>query len=247
MRRAKSTFALPSIVALGLSATAVMADANQPKITPFAEATMIIEFNSTDEDIGIQFFLDAEGWDLVRILDPNGKEIFRSGANSRLERQGGGTELFLESVEPTLDELSIQRFFHRFPRGRYSFIGRTPEGERLLSTALFTHRIPAGPEILMPLAPEEEDECAESVPLPVDIAWNAVTTSITGNPLDIVGYQVIVEQGDREFNITLPPDVTTVTVPQGFLQQGEEAAFEILAIEAGGNQTISESCFVTAD
>jgi hypothetical protein len=224
MRRAKLT----SIVALGLCATGVTVSADQLTTTPFAEASMIIEFNSTDEDLGIQFFLDAEGWDRVRILDPNGREIFQSDANSRLERQGGGTELFLESVEPTLDELSIERFFNRFPRGRYTFIGRTPEGERLLSTTLFTHRIPAGPEILVPLAPAEEDECAENVPLPVDIAWNAVTTSITGNPIDIIGYQVIVEQGDREFNITLPADVTTVTVPQGFLQAGEEAAFEIL-------------------
>jgi hypothetical protein len=34
-------------------------------------------------------------------------------------------------------------------------------------------------------------------------------------------------------------------VPAEFLSPGTEYAFEVLAIEEGGNQTITESCFVT--
>jgi hypothetical protein len=42
--------------------------------------------------------------------------------------QGGGTEMFVESNEPTLDELSLEEFFEIFPEGTYRFAGRTPEG-----------------------------------------------------------------------------------------------------------------------
>jgi hypothetical protein len=38
-----------------------------------------------------------------------------------------------------------------------------------------------------------------------------------------------------------------VTVPNELLEPGTEYTFEVLAIEEGGNQTITEGCFVTAD
>jgi hypothetical protein len=38
-----------------------------------------------------------------------------------------------------------------------------------------------------------------------------------------------------------------VTVPAELLEPGTEYGFEVLAIEEGGNQTITESCLVTAD
>jgi len=40
---------------------------------------------------------------------------------------------------------------------------------------------------------------------------------------------------------------TQITVPGESLSPGAEQSFEILAIEAGGNQTITEGCFVTAE
>jgi hypothetical protein len=213
---------------------------------PFEAATMIIEFNSTDRDIGIQFFLDVEGWEAIGIRDPNNREIFRSTAKSELLGLGGGTELFLESFEPEFPDITFRDFFERFPKGTYTFIGHTPDGTPLRSTALFTHRIPEGPQIVMPNI--TEDECAENVPLPVDIAWNPVTTTIFDDPVTIRNYQVIVERNGREvFNVLMPPGVTTVTVPQGILRPGQEVSFEVLAIETGGNQTITESCLVTAD
>jgi hypothetical protein len=111
----------------------------------------------------------------------------------------------------------------------------------LESVAEFTHNIPAGPEIVMP-ATGAADECARNVPIPVVIAWNDVTTSIKGEPLEIVGYEVIV--GENIFDVRL--EGTMVTVPSELLQPGTEYKFEILAIEKGGNQTITETCFVTA-
>jgi len=217
-------------------------DKQKHEQVPFEAARLIIEFNSTDEDIGVQFFLDVDSWKSVKILNPRGQKIFDAQASANLLRQGGGTELFLESNEPTLDELSIDEFFELFPEGTYRFIGRTPDGDKLVGAAKFTHNIPAGPEIVMPQLPAN-GECAENVPLPVVMAWNDVTTSIEGKPLDVVRYEVIV--GEDIFDVHL--EGTMVTVPAGLLKPGTEYQFEVLAIEAGGNQTITESCLVTAD
>jgi len=183
----------------------------------------------------------------VRILDPFGKEIYQSTARGRLLEQGGGKELFVESVEPELVELPLEAFFAIFPAGTYTFVGRSPDGERLVSTAEFTHDIPAGPEIVMPAGAGGE-ECAENVPIPAVIAWNDVSTTIDGEPIDIVRYQVIVEHEDLEFSVFLDADGgTSVTVPSEFLTAGTDYIFEVLASEEGGNQTISEGCFATSD
>jgi hypothetical protein len=38
---------------------------------PFADAEVFFEFNTTDNDLGLQVFLDAEGWRQVKISDPD--------------------------------------------------------------------------------------------------------------------------------------------------------------------------------
>jgi len=60
-------------------------------------------------------------------------------------------------------------------------------------------------------------------------------------PITIVGYQVIV----GTFQVTVPATQLSVTVSPEFvvsLPSGPNA-FEVLAIEAGGNQTITEGSF----
>jgi hypothetical protein len=142
-------------------------------------------------------------------------------------------------------------FFATFPAGIYRFEGHTLEGVRLHGNAVFTHVIPAGPEITLPV-PAGEHECTANVPIPAVIAWNDVTTNIKGAPLevDVDRYEVIVESDNEDaiFDVHLPPDSPTmVTVASEFLEPGREYAFEVLAIEAGGNQTIREGCFQTAN
>jgi hypothetical protein len=93
-----------------------------------------------------------------------------------------------------------------------------------------------------------QGECARDVAIPTVIAWEAVTTDFFGEPLEIVEYEVIVEGEDSNFDVHLPAKVgTQVTVPAELLEPGTEYKYEVLAIEEGGNQTISETCFVTAD
>jgi hypothetical protein len=217
------------------------------KNIPLSAATMIIEYNASAEDIGIQFFLDSEGWQEIDIFDPAGHVIFGAETEGRLTRQGGGTELFLESVEPPLAEVPIEKFFRRFPQGVYKFQGRDNSGNRLTGQANFTHDIPAGPEMLMPV-PAAGAECAEDVSARgAVIAWNPVTQSIGGDPLKIVRYEVIVENDDLNFDVKFPAETgTMLTVSAELLQPGTDYIGEVLAIEASGNQTITEFCFTTA-
>lgn len=242
------------IASIGLSAGAILlAVTTSPfawgasrRAEPFEATTMIIEFNSTDQDIGVQFFVDSEGWTSVEITDPFGQEIFGTEAEGRLFSQGGGSELFLESVEPELSDLSIEQFFRRFPAGIYGVHGVTTEGKKTAGKAVFTHAIPAGPEVTAPVSKGRVD-CASNVPIPVVIAWNPVTTSIFGDPIDIKGYEVIVEGEDSNFDVHIPASAgTALTISPESLVPGADYVFEILAIEQGGNQTITEGCFSTA-
>jgi hypothetical protein len=152
----------------------------------------------------------------------------------------------MESVEPTLDEVPLAVFFNRFPEGTYTFRGRSPEGVKLAGRAEFTHVLPAGPVLVTPV-PMRDEECATDVAIPTLIAWEPVTTTFFGEPLDVTGYEVIIEGEDSTFDVHIPASAgTQITVPAEVLHPGTEYAYEVLAIEEGGNQTISETCFVTA-
>jgi hypothetical protein len=236
-------------IALAAVATAPVTVANAgptANAIPLEASTMIIEYNASAEDIGVQFFLDSEGWRTVEIFDPSGVEIFSADTSGILTRQGGGTELFLESVEPEIVDLPIRRFFNRFPEGTYKFRARNNAGDLLVGSAEFSHDLPAGPALITPV-PASGAECARRVPLPVVIAWNPVTRSIHGEPLNIVGYELIVENDDDvNFDVKFPANILELTVPNGLLKPGTDYIFEVLAVEEGGNQTITEGCFRTA-
>jgi hypothetical protein len=196
------------------------------------DATMIIELNSTDRDAGIQVFLDGEPWKSMKILRPNGKKLLKVKAKGRL-KGFGLTELFSESNEPEFSELPLRKFKQRFPEGRYEFVGRTVEGQKLRGKAKFTHHIPKGPEITSPA------EGAEVLADDVVASWEPVPDT---RRVDIVGYRAIVEKEKplRVFSADLPANVTSIQIPPEFLQSNKKHKLEVQAIERGGNQTISE-------
>ena len=69
----------------------------------------------------------------MSIFDPDGRLIFTTATQE--DGQQGGTELFLESAEPTLAELPLEQLLERFPEGRYRFRGTGLEGERYVGSA----------------------------------------------------------------------------------------------------------------
>jgi|RhiMetdeSRZDD1v2_1073273.scaffolds.fasta_scaffold14072_2 fibronectin type III domain protein len=205
--------------------------------TPFAATQIRFEKNASGNDLGIQVFLDGEPWRRVEIFGPDGRRIFEVEGRGSL-RGLGLTELFFESNEPSLDEVPLEDLLALFPAGTYTFVGKTVDGARLTGTARLTHDIPDGPVIVAPTAGAVVDR-NNAV-----ISWRAVTTPAG---IEIAGYQVIVLGGEpsREFNVRVLATTTSVTVSREFLEPGTAYTFEVLAIEASGNQTITEGSFRT--
>jgi hypothetical protein len=233
-------------ILLVVAVLTLLSTAPQLWAAPFSITKIIIEVNATAGDGGIQISVDAAGWNRLEVFDPNGEKIFDVTGSGSVGMTGV-TELFFESAEPSFQELPLNQLLLRFPQGNYSFKGITVDGGNLNGKATLKHNIPAGPVIVSP---------AEGAVLnptsPVVIDWDPVTEPFPGTnlPVTIVGYQVIVErvkpQPLRVFSVDVGAAVTQVTVSPEFLQANAEYIFEVLAIEASGNQTISEGSFKTS-
>lgn len=249
--------ALAALMA-GVTAQSSWADDEDGEGT-FDVADVLAELNDTDGDLGFHALIDGEAWALVEMEAPNGHKILQVRPRRNLAQQGL-TELFFESAEPTFDELSPEGFFERFPEGEYTISGRTIEGDELESTAVFTHVMPA-PPVISVNGDELPEDCDEG-PVPeaddpndITISWDAVELSHpeigrTNEPIDVEKYQVVVEREEDpalKFTADLPPNVTTLKLPEDLANSGDEFKVEVLVREASGNQTATESCFEVGD
>jgi hypothetical protein len=245
MTRIDRTTLLPAVLALVavafLTAIAVAkwnssSDAQAAsKPIRLADSRLIVEVNATDGDAGLQVFLDGEPWRSMTMTGPDGQTILEVEGEGRLENYGL-TELFSESSEPPFTEFPLAEFKKLFPEGKYSFAGETVKGQKLVGDARLSHDIPDGPEIT---SPAEDATVGRSN---VVARWNAVDES---GGIDIVGYRVIVTRENplRVFNADLPASARRMPVPAEFLQSGTEYKLEVQAIEASGNQTLTEIVF----
>ena len=136
-------------------------------------------------------------------------------------------------------------FLARFPVGDYRIVSRGVEGERPVGSAKFKHNIPAGPVLVAPA----EDATVD--PTNLVVKWQPVGP-VNGSP--IVGYQVLVVKPNTGMrglpkiilDVTMPPNATSMAVPPGFLLRDSSYVWEVLAIESGGNQTLTVGHFRTA-
>jgi hypothetical protein len=204
-----------------------------PQEIPLAIARIFWEYNSSANDLGVHVFLDGEDWKRMKIVNPGGTRIFQVHGFAAYAALGM-TELFFEGAEPSLDEFPLEELLALFPEGEYEFEGVTVDGEEIEGASNFTHAIPAGPAVSALVGANDL----------LVIAWDPVTGPPPGfpdRPIEIVGYQVIVES----FQVTVPASVTSVTVSPEFvgsLGPGTHP-FEVLAIDAGGSQSITEGTF----
>ena len=266
--KSSPTIIVASLACALAASPCAFADDDDDEI-PFDEAEIFFELNDTDGDLGIHALIDGDPWKRLTIEDTRGRKMLNIYVRGRLRRQGL-TEIFFESAEPTFDELSPDKFFHRFPEGTYEIEGKTLDGLELESETEITHAMPAPPAAMVngiPMAEQCDDEepgyDALNVEGPVVISWAAVTTTHPelGHPqgstdISIYNYEVVVEaeleDADGEefvsvFSVLLPPNVTSMTVPAEFLSQSDEFKFEVLAREESFNQTAVESCFLLDD
>jgi hypothetical protein len=194
---------------------------------PFADAQLFFELNSTDNDLGLQLFLDTDdGWRWVRVKDPSRRHIVDFLAAGRLSRLGI-TELRFESAEP-----SPQEVLALFPPGTYRFRGRTVEGIRLASDVTLSHEFPPAPTF----SPSDGE------------VVDARHTVVEWNAPDAEQVEIIIEQDELEhvLDVTLSGTTRRLRVPPQFLQPGLEYKIEILSVGENGNRIIAESTFRTA-
>jgi len=238
-------------LAVGAATTLNAAPKSKPPI-PLKEAKLNIEHNATDHDTGFQGAIDSEGWKRLDVTGPDGDAVLTFRGRGQLADLGL-TELFFETVEPENVDVPIAEMLAKLPEGNYTIAGPAQEnGESLGRTegvALFTHVIPAGPVLLAP---------AEGATVPTTglvASWSPVTKDLDGNDLTVIAYQLIIEKDApphphmigkmSSLSLYLPPSVTSVTVPDEFLEAGTPYDWEVLAIEESGNQTLSSGTFAT--
>ncbi len=134
---------------LGFAATDLWAWGKK-EMVELDEAEIFFEENATDKDLGIQLFLDGEGWRRIKIYDPRWKKILDVKVHGSVGLIGL-TELFSESAEPTYAgedaEISRQELLDLFTAGTYRIYGRTAEGDWLRGETELTKVIPCAPAI----------------------------------------------------------------------------------------------------
>jgi hypothetical protein len=261
VRRVGPTLVILSLAALCSSAVAysgLSGAGDRPTRAPGGSAAAVrlkdaklnIEHNATDKDTGFQGFIDSEGWRRLDVRGPGGR-VLRFEGRSALARLGL-TELFFETVEPENADVPIEQMLAKLPEGNYTIAGPAQEnGTRAGPTsgkAWLTHDIPEGPRLVSPAQ-------GATVPVRGVVArWRPVSKAITGEPVRIIAYQLIIEKdveshrhmiGKLGLSMYLPRSVTSIAVPKGFLQRGSAYNWEVLAIERSGNQTLSSGAFQT--
>ena len=201
---------------------------------PLKFARIYWEYNASANDLGVHVTLDAEDWRELRIVNPNDRTIFTVEGRGPY-KDLGMTELFFEGAEPSLADFPLADLLALFPEGEYDFVGTMVDGSRLESVSTFSHAIPAAPSVSVVVGPANS----------LVFKWTPVTAPPAGfpsRPIDVVGYEVIVD----DFDVIMPATATMVTVSPEFvasLAPGEQS-YEVLAIEANGNQTITAGTFV---
>ena len=226
------------------------------------ESAVFFEFNSTDCDVGIQFFWDGEPWKWMIVKDKHGRAVL-DVFPLRNVRAVGLTEGRFEGNEPRLledeeDECNIEDgdvlnaihdFIRQYKRGEYTFKGMAVEEKcLLLGDAELTY------DILTPAV-------FTATELP-SISWNPPTGLVFGGAPEVVGYEMVielvVEASDEQVfkeTTTLPGDATSYEVSQTFMDLIDsfdeediiELKIEILADEPSGNRTITEKVLFEAE
>ena len=237
--------------------SACRAGAPQGPTSEVEAAKLMIEYNATDEDLGVHGALDADGWKAFCLFDPNGRPVLEVAPGGQLVGLGVAA-VFFESREPPATQFSFDDLAAAFPEGEYTVRGESFDGKTLAGEATFTHAVPAAAEITAPELVEEPEEAEAGAGVPVEglaVTWDEVAETVDGEPVEITGYQVIVTKEEAEdphgfarpiYDVHVPPTVTELSVPAEFLESDTVYELEVLALEESGNKTIRVGFLKTA-
>lgn len=226
---------------------------------PFKITNIHFETNASACDMGIQISFDTDGLTDGEVESPTGQVVYSFRSVRGEETIMDVTEGFQERVEPPIidledalgcepsdDAILLSQLLSAWPAGIYEFTGASERTE-FEGAAILTHKVPAGPEIIAP-----EDGAIVPHNANLLIKWRKVTGPILPSlgPVVIVGYHALVVditqpvlppgKTKTALDADLSASETTFLVPKQYLEPGRTYEFEVLATEAGGNQTITE-------
>ncbi|MGH8611847.1 MAG: hypothetical protein ACREYF_07330 [Gammaproteobacteria bacterium] len=240
------------VLRMTMATLALAAAAPAAWAVEFPEAELFFELNDLAGDLWIHTSIDGPPWTKLKITDPNKHTILNITPKGRLRTQGL-TQLFIESAEPSFDELAPEKFFRRFPPGAYVVTAPTLDGHQLQSTVMLSQVMAARPDnIVVNGVPSVTCDVPPfpTVSAPVLVDWDAVTTSHPeigeSGPVEIVRYQFFVEQTHDttfKFSVDLPPSKTEFEIPTEILALSTDFKYEIIARTTSGNNTAVEACF----
>ena len=194
--------------------------------TPFDEAQVFFEFNTTDNDLGFQLFLDAEGWQKVTLDRPQR----RTARADRGRREAG---------ESRPHRASLRERGALTQRGAQPVSGGGIQAQR--SRPWKAPLCSARSSCPMTFSPPRRSRRAAGRSCDPD---NTVATFSAPGAEQV---EIIIEQEDlgEVYDVILPGNSTRLRVPRQFLRPDTEYKIEILAIGENGNRTIAESTFET--
>lgn len=224
------------------------------KTVNIATAKLYVEYNATDEDLGVHGAFDDHGWSKLCVYDPNGTLVLTVEPQTQLSglTMAG---IFFESREPPVSEFSFADLKAKFPEGQYKVSAISFDGKGLTGAASFTHDVPAPPTVTYPAIVDEEhagDVVVSTSGLVIE--WDDVIETVDGDAVAITGYEVIITKVEHDdphgfsrpiFDVHVPPDRNSLNVPVEFLEPGTVYELELLALEESGNQTITVGFFTT--
>lgn len=227
----------------------------QGKTVDLSTAKLFVEYNATDDDLGVHGAFDSDGYSELCVYDPNGTLVLPVKPQGQLQDLTI-SGIFFESREPPASEFSFADLEAKFPEGQYEANGTTFDGKGLTGAATFTHDVPAAPTVLSPKLAEDEEDTSDAVVSTDDlvIEWEDVTETVSGGAVTITGYEVIITKVEAEdphgfsqptFDVHVPADRNALTVSAEFLEPDTVYELEVLAIEESGNQTITSGFFQT--
>ncbi len=224
---------------------------------PMPTTYLYFEHNSTAGDTGIHGMFDSSSFAELCVYDPAGNQILAvKPQNQLLGLTMAG--IFFESREPEHTEMSVAEHLQNFPEGEYTVRGVAYDGVGYHGTAVLTHNLPNPPQMIFPpeMANGEEIHTVVVTPADVVFSWQPVTETLLGEPVEIVGYEVIVRRltpanpygfAHANYDVLLLPTATRLSVPDEFWEAYTPYEWEVLALEASGNQTLVSGFFETSD
>ena len=219
-------------------------------------AKLFIEDNTGDEDIGVHGYFDDHGWTEICVFNPAGELMMRVKPEAQMGDLGL-SEIFFESQEPGYNLWTFADLKAAWPEGHYTLRAQSHDVEILTGAAQLSHDLPQPPVIVTPATVPEPEDNPPVIPVgDLRVEWQPVTLTQDGAPVTIRGYQLWVNKENHEdergfsrpnFDVHLAGDVTSFVVPAAFFDAASLYEVEVVAISAGGNQTIAGASYFATE